>query len=635
MIPLKLTTKEETFLVDYATELLDGADKDTEEYKRKLVVWDDLYECRTKPKTFPWPGASNVLIPLVPISVDTIQPRIVGTMLSNDPYVYIRPRMKEVQELSEDLQNFEQFYFDEQLNLFEVLTDATHYLVKNGTVVLKNIWVEERKPRIFYDNKGRITRTDVVTFRGPKWYLVPLDHLTIPYNTKDLQTTHFVGHHVDRRLPEIQAQEKRKIYREGFADSIKAYQVNTLAQTSERVEENQEQAMGLKNTSPWLFNPFRLTELYITYDVKNEGEIPILLTFSREAKKVARLTYHPQFNGLRPFMSGTYISRPNQFFGIGVAEALSQLTEEVSTIHNQTVDSATIANVKCFKAKKGRGINANERAYPGKIFFLDDLDDLQEFMLGEVKASSFRLSEEVSLLAEKRSGVNDYTLGRESGVLKSRATARGTLALISEGNRNLDLKLRSMRQLLAEGTKQNIELHQQFEPEGREWIKGKEVFQQLFPPYDVRRRMAFQCSAPDSAMNKQVEQEVNQVLMQQAGGIYDKLIQFVQIATSPQTPPALQQLAMQSAKSYHALIEKTLRSFNITEVERYLPNVSEVLNGTTPLINGRASEPGRTDMLGWMANVVRPSLGGVNPPSGPASPQQPIVGRIPSTTGQP
>jgi len=543
---------------------------------------------------------------------------VVGTIFANEPYVYIKSRIGQMTEWADALQDFQQYWAVEEVGAYSVLSEAAIDFIKNGTMIIKNVWVHDIQPRLIYNERGKVERVEQTMYRGPKWFLCDLSDIRVPYEAKDLQTCQFLAHDVRLRWQEVLRRERvLGMYKSGFAEELKQH-VTVPLQNDEN-EEAKKDLQGLRQVYPWLFETMKLTEMWMFYQVEaGKPEVPILVTIHEDSGKIARAIHHPLMSGQRPFSMARYMRRPNQFWGIGVAQSLKDLAEELSTIHNQTVDSGTIANVKCFKAKKNSGVTPNEKAYPGKIFFLDNMDDLEEFMLGEIKASSFKLSEEVMLWGEKRSGVSDYTLGRESGVMKSRATARGTLALISEGNRRFDLSLREFRGMYEELVKQNIELHQQYEPGGREWLRNMEVFSVAFPPTDIRHRLTFECSASSAAMNKQVEQETNIMLLDRAGAVYQMLMNYMQIATSPQAPPPMQKLAVQAAQSYHKLAQKVFKSLNVTDVETYLPKIEGALSEAIQFATaGAMAQPPGVGGVAGTPPPGTPGNGGGNGQAGP------------------
>src|SRR5690606_16669955 len=76
------------------------------------------------------------------------------------------------------------------------------------------------------------------------------------------------------------------------------------------------------------------------------------------------------------------------------------------------------------------------------------------------------VEQQAAFWAEKRSGVNAYSMGVESPIAGSRATATGTTALINEGNMRFWVSIDDMRAAIVDLFYLTLQLEQQLRPEG-------------------------------------------------------------------------------------------------------------------------------------------------------------------------
>jgi len=241
----------------------------------------------------------------------------------------------------------------------------------------------------------------------------------------------------------------------------------------------------------------------------------------------------------------------------------------------------TIANVKCFKRR--RGTEPVGKIFPGKTFVLDDTTDLVEFSLGEVHQSNFVLHSLLRDYHERRTKVTDYTLGKESASMKSRATATGTLALLQESGRHFDLVINNSRKALSELAYQIIELYAQYRPEKVLAIDGGEGIEEvMLPDIDIsnlRETYSFTCAATSLSVNKEIEKQSNLMLLQTLGGIFSQMIQLISTVMAPQVqiPEELKQFVYGVIRSYYTMAQDLVRSFEKIDVASYLPELPEVV----------------------------------------------------------
>jgi len=119
-------------------------------------------------------------------------------------------------------------------------------------------------------------------------------------------------------------------------------------------------------------------------------------------------------------------------------------------MYNLLVDNFKVATMHVLKGKKGAGLRSDTKIYPLKLFLLNNPDDLQSMQLGTPFTLNPHFPRAIWELGERRAGVSDYALGRESAISSGRATATGTLALIQEGQRRFDLTISDTRRVLSQ-----------------------------------------------------------------------------------------------------------------------------------------------------------------------------------------
>jgi hypothetical protein len=172
--------------------------------------------------------------------------------------------------------------------------------------------------------------------------------------------------------------------------------------------------------------------------------------------------------------------------------------------------------------------------------------------------------------------VADYQLGRESNVLGNRATATGTLALIQEGNRRFDLNVRDVRDCLGSVGKKLLLLNAQFRPTGMAYfVKGAdgELVENVLnlPDEFIADGIGMELTASTATINREIEKQGLLAMMGTLTQYYQQLIQIGGIAMNPQTPPPIQQMAIQMADGARYLMSMIVQTYEIRAVDTLLP----------------------------------------------------------------
>jgi hypothetical protein len=138
-------------LVKYCLDLFDRIKGSEYREKKRGEIKDSYaaYEQEDLATDDPWPGASNITLPLTAISTDNLEPRIVAGLIGKRPYV--RFEMESEQRPPQDVQLVESWYnqeLEEVVKIERVGREISHTLMLEGTVF----------PLATYDSDERVIR---------------------------------------------------------------------------------------------------------------------------------------------------------------------------------------------------------------------------------------------------------------------------------------------------------------------------------------------------------------------------------------------------------------------------------------------------------------------------------------------
>jgi len=640
---ISITAQQEEELVAWLTESITDIENGRTTREANWRRYREQYEGKTAPKNFPWKGASNVHVPITAINVDAIHANMVNRILGFDRVWDVAPvtsgevlgvNTKTGQPITwTDLADSCTSYLayesgpTGQMDVTEILEQASLEAIKLGTAIVFQPFVTITRPDFeFLPETGDfIRKSDTVVFDGIKPQLIPLEDFMIMRGYSEIDGVFgspLVGHRYFLRPGQLLERARNGWFRKR---STKESEAATGQLSSDVVKDAQAILEGEWTDSTSLHqDDHQLYDLWIRYDVDGDGlEESLFVTFHRLAGKLLRI--QPFIYKRIPYVPVRYIRRENRFYGIGVPEMLETLQAGCNTSFNQAVDNATVANVRAWGVRKGStSAKQLEDIYPGKKVLFDDEKDIKELQLGEVYPSIFEVGVLFRDYAERRTGVSDYNLGRESGLAGGKhGTATTTLALLQESSRRFDLYAKDIRKAVGELGMQALELIQQFKPSGRIFAvmgaEGALVEKALLLPSTVnlREHLIVSTTASASNSNKEVaKQNALQgfAIMQQ---YFEKLFQLGAMISNPQIPPGLKKLAYGMGEASERLLVRVLEGFDLKDAAQFLPQLEELYGESRAA--GPAGPPGMAGPNATGAGMAGQGPGGPPVPGGPGT----------------
>lgn len=568
-------------VVDWLTAEINTALGERSDLETKLAEWERLYEARPKvaTKTFPWEGASNLVVPVIATAVDAVLARLLGSVFGGKKLFVGNARAANWVEVINPLENWLDWVSSEVMSLYKVCRSWFLSLSKYGTGILEVNWERRIKKVVYYDEGlGGVQEEYVVTHDGPIAENVPLIDFLFSNDltsTQDVQNCSWVAIRKHYTWKNIKEKETSGIWYD--VDKLGGGE-RTLATV---VEEESQEVTGIK---PMRYSDFEIWRVYCSYDVEGNGILSELVVDVHLEKAAAlRAVYNYYRHQERPIHLVRYMPRDNTILGIGLCQMLADIQKEVTTIHNQRIDNATLANTKAWKRKRGTAIITTE-IFPGCLVDVDEMDDIAELKIGDDHSSLLQEEMHTNAIGEKRSGVSDYSVGRESSAIGSRATATSTLAIIREGNKRFSMTIKDIREALVDVQHQIIMLYQQFVGEDdvmyemfseKEKVWVKKYF--ALPPEYSRSSVIIDIPALSEVDNKEMAQQTLLTLMGVVQKFYEGLFQAFGVAVNPKAPEELKQLATQGAKAGALIWERVLESFDFRDAEKFVPDVDTML----------------------------------------------------------
>jgi len=593
------------------------------EMENNIVEWERLYEARptVAKKDFPWAGASNLVIPTVATAVDAVLARIMNaTFASRDVWAAVS-RSSKWMKLAKPIEKWLNWVADNIMKLKRTCRSWFLSCIKVGTGVAKVTW-ERRVRNVMYKNaSGGVINETVVVHEGPKIINIPLADFLVSndaIHTQNLQDCEWLAERGLYTWKQLKELESSGIFLE--VDRIKPQPRSS----STTLEQELEQNTGISVSE---YKDYEIFEFWASYDVNDDGVLEeIMGDIHLESRTILRCVYNPYRHQERPHHIIRYMPRDNSIFGIGMGQMLQHIQEEITTIHNQRIDNGTLANTTAFKKRRGT-TNSKQDIYPGATILVDEMDDFTELSMGRGQASQLQEELHTGAIGEKRTGVSDYTVGRESAAIGSNATATSVTALIAEGNKRFKMTITDIREALTDIAHQIIMLYQQFIGDGTLMYEifddaEKTIVQEYFqlPAEYSKSNILLDTPAISEAYNKDIEKQTYMTLAQIMQMLYKNLMEAAGVALNPQAPPPMKALALQGADAAAKIFERILESFDIPNAKAYVPDIKAMF--------GMAPEGGSD--AGQTGSTSSPAAGGLESPMAAMSTGAPQVGAVPS-----
>lgn len=157
-------------------------------------------------------------------------------------------------------------------------------------------------------------------------------------------------------------------------------------------------------------------------DMNTDSDLHIVLS-GLESGDV-RVHKIERYTGFKPYEEAWYSKVPGRWYGKGVTEKLMMLQTWVNTVVNIRITRATVSQLGLFKIRRGSGITPQmiSRLPANGAIVVNSQDDLQQFVMQEASASSYKDEDNIQQWAQRVTSAFETVTG-ESLPSETSATA--------------------------------------------------------------------------------------------------------------------------------------------------------------------------------------------------------------------
>lgn len=478
----------------------------------------------------PWRGSSNISTMVTTISADMMQAKLFP-MAWNPEMLHFKGVEKNDVDVAKNNEILMRWALTKDMeNSQDKADDMCHRLVVDGTIAIKLAWETyycyiTRVVPVSVDRSGKMkyeVKYEQVQRERARWILRDLDYVYVEFNAENEQRASYIIDEVYYTLPML-----KEMKADGYL--LPDTDIEKLSNSIEKTFDPQGtvkaryQSLGLEAYYAQVDSyPIKCYEAYLKYDINKDDrrEECIFLTLPGQELYLAGKPLHcVSKTGIRPWLIRAFLRRPGCIYGKGIPELVRHLHKEMNAIHNQRIDAGNMVLAPFFFYRAASGFDPTEiNVRPATGIPLDDPQRDVYFPDYNPSRLSVSFQEEniVMDLIQKLTYLTPAMMGRETA---ERPTARGTLAVIAQGEQKFGLLGARVQKIFCDLLSMTRKLYEENMPEGlEERILGdnnQPVWGRLSPELiagDYDAIMPLDLTAGDAAFEKQADQLIFQTL---------------------------------------------------------------------------------------------------------------------------
>jgi hypothetical protein len=599
-----------------------------------------------KVANYPWNKAANTVVPVTAINCQTAFGKFKSAMGSKKPFWTLTAFNKSDPEQIKDAQFMTKYFniiSESQFDL-DLRRKNNTILYESGSMGTSFVKVPFTRNAWNYkaiNDEGLTEESEMVTHVGAELVPIPLEDLIYRQSSQDLQTAPWVSHVVHLHEHQLVQRGAQGIYEN--VDEI-------LGEYRTYVEDHKNDYDEETGVSQLDVTEYDLHEIYLYWDSDGDGVYEDhVITYHQPTRTFLRFEYNEL--GIRIIEPVGFLHKPFYIEGRGICQMSDHMQQEVNTHHRMRLNNMHIVNQRMFAVRKGSGVKANEKIYPGKFFFVDSpKEDIVPLQSGDIYQSSVQAESMAIQYAHQASGLPEIMGGFTDSVAKSRDTFGGQQLKLGQG---MGLFNSIIENTQGSYSRIGMMIYFQLVYHREEVIEYERMIGRLTDEEigqlerilsiqikDIPFKMVFDVKTSDTDQTFEVRRQ-NYLSLNQLYMMYFKnIMPIIQMLYSPQAAQMVSQdmktYLMRSLVGYTKIMERTFMFFGEEDVETFL--VDQDLNekfldiieqmqkqmlGQLEMLGG---ENGRGQMESGFAGVPNAGAGRGRIPGGMVSGGVPPVG---------
>lgn len=528
-------------LVDACFTLLKDFQGSEYRIKKLTEIEDSIkrYEQDAPEVTWPWDKAYNIYLPLLAITVDNLEPRLVAGLVGKDPIISFGSNLEGSALLLENWYNKE---LSDVVKVNSAAMQFVHTLLKEGTYFCVPAYDFNEKEMVdfeydeagqmVFDDNGPVKRTNTETvFEGGVINIIPFSDI---YCADDLGT-----------IEEWENADKIIMVRPTYAKLMqnKSSYINIgpwllSSKTKRKLKDKgpDQIVAGIDVTGK---ETIECIECHISFPITNLKEDPpeeyeqtdfteerIIATIAVASKTIIKFAVQSTLNMNNESLikRGRLFPETGRSFGISMYGKMKAIQDGASDMFSLLMNVVTICMMPWYFYEQGAGVEGKQDIFPGAGVKVSDINKIK---FSEYKINPRDYIEFVNLwfqLWERLGGISDPQMGKTGDQVK---TATEILTVVEEGNIKHNYQSLTFKEEFLQILRTLYDLYYQYMPYDKMIeFEGQDV---PFPRALMRRPDKFRLTGSTEKANKLIERKENEDVFKMLRN--DPLVDSVKIIT--------------------------------------------------------------------------------------------------------
>ncbi len=449
-------------------------------YMSQRAKYIRQYEGIKAPKTVPWPDSSNISTMVTTVACDLLHSKLYGMTWNEKSITWegVEEHDVKVADMNKKVMSW---VVSTDMGMHDTVDDMLQRLIIDGTIAIKKIW----KPYWTYVTR-KIPKeiTPAAILSGKLEYTTQYDYIKRERCYIELRPLENVYFSYDANSSERNWEDKANIIDERWytlaelkemqldgviSDKINLDNLKAKLLEEPEIKDTQKARMDAEGSEAIVTVPenykIKCYEAEIMYDINDDGRREACVFFTVADMKMylgGKPLHAISKVGRSSWVIRPFLRRPGRVYGKSIPELVWHLHEELDAIHNQRIDAGNMSIAPFFFYRAAAGTTPRRIiAGPATGIPLDDPERDVRFpsFPSQGLAVSFQEEKLVMELIERLTYLTPAMLGKETA---SRPTARGTLAVIQQGEQKFGLlgaRVQNIYSILLTDIRQKYEEH--------------------------------------------------------------------------------------------------------------------------------------------------------------------------------
>lgn len=556
-------------------------------------------------KTFPWAGASNLVVQLIGTHCDELLARIMSIYMTDPLFAIKLLGDFEKGQGNEQKEILEEFLVNvamepQELDLYRVEETWWSSAIKYGTGIVKFPYEYETEKSYVYIGggieasqkvEGRFT--ELIKRDSPHPENVALNLFGIDPKHSTLDNSDFIYHVIKKDRYQLDDMlDHPNIY---IAEAIEAIKTNPDDATQDQFE------MELQGTKKgYTFfnecaNQWLIHECWFKYR-KGGVKYSLIAYYHLATNTYLGCIYNPYPQNDYAFEDAKLAYDDSAYYGFGFCEMLESYQQEVSTTRNWKIDNKQFATTGIGRVNKNSKLSSIINIFPG-VFIPADAGEVEPLQFG-AGALQAGIEDEMFALqqAAARAGVDPASGGAGGGAVNAKRgvySSQGTAMVMQSQNNRNNLRMSDMRLAHVKMGRKLLNQYANFGIGDKLKMYGERgpVLKDALENYRTKK-LGLLIRPATASLNKELEKQNDILLSSILERLYQGDAQIIQAMVTPGAPPQLIEYLLETLMAKNALMKSLLRNFNHDNVDMLVPVPSFLKEGRDAKIGGAGNSNG-------------------------------------------